>query len=383
MNPSSAHPEAATSAPPPASPPKQDPPLRTVTQTDQVSDLLALIMDDAQNYDVRRRLIEQEIGRLQFNNDYRLAKMFADAGYFDSAGYKSPPMTAEQAMAKIEVGRSWDINPADSIRFIFIINGKPSVEESVFASRLQQAGWGWEPQFIGGEGPNCKGVRLFIEKDGKPYLKPKRKDNGEMELDPKGNTVMKQVTVEFTEEMARAIKVYEGGSQVLLINKKGPWSDGWRSNMMYWRCLAQFRRFHVPHVMSGALLRDESRDIGPIEDLTVVDREPLRAGVFDKIDAELGKKESAAPADAAAKADAPAPDAVQPEKEKVEPNPPVAATLKAINKFEATMGSEAFLNFLAWLNYPNGTKSIKTEAEAMAVLRGLQDDAEKAAKKKS
>lgn len=381
MNPAPAAAPAAQAAL--VAPPKQEPPLKPltppVTQTDQVSDLLSQVLDDMENREIRHRLIEQELSRLQFNNDYRLAKMFSEAGYFDSAGYKSPPMTAEQAMAKIEVGRSWGINPADSIRFIFIVNGKPSVEESVFASRLQSAGWSWEPQFIGGEGPMCKGVRLFIEKDGKPYMKPKRKDSGDVELDSSGQPIMRQVTVEFTEEMARLIKVFENGQQIPLINKKGPWSDGWRSNMMYWRCLAQFRRFHVPHVMSGALLRDELRDIGPIEDLTV-EKEPVRASVLDKIDAELGKKAAPPEEQQAAKTTATVSEAA--------PGPPplpeaTKATLASIKKFEATMGTDVFFNFLAWLNYPNGVDSIKSEPEALAVLKGLQDEASKPPKKKA
>jgi hypothetical protein len=346
------------------------------------TELLALITEEHE----RKMLIAQELERRQFSDDWRLAQVLADAGYFDDG-----KMTQAQAMARIEIGRSWGINQADSVRFIYIINGKPAVEESVYAARLNAAGWEWKPQFIGGEGPNCKGVRLFIERDGKPFMKEKRKDSGEIEVNTKGDPIMVQVSVEFTEEHAKLIKAWENKVQVLLINKKGPWSDGWRANMMYWRAIAQFRRFYAPGILTGALLRDEARDIGPLDELEVsAVAQDKRPSVLVEAD-KLLKKASGKPVPEPAAAD-PDPDKqpfvvesaetkAQENTETTAPVPPTAATMKQFNRKEALLTNTVFWQVLNLLGH-SSLETIKTEAEAQTILQALDKEIETRQQKK-
>ena len=356
MNPT----ESATAAAPAAA----LPPPPKVTQTDQVSTLLELIVDESD----RRALVAQELTRLNFNQNYRLAEMFAAAGYFDSNGYNSPPMSAAQAMAKIAVGENWGLNPADSIRFIYIVGGKPSIEEAVFAARMQEAGWGWDIQFIGGQGSGCKGVRLFAEKDGRPVMKPVRDDaTGEIKPGADGKPLMRQAFAEFTEEQAAQIKIWQNKQQVSLLNKSGPWSDGRRSNMYYWRALSQFRRWFCPQVMKGALLRDEAQDIiGPIHELPVYEGDPRKMVLAAASEALKQQPKSAA---------APEPET------KPEPEPaPQPATLRAILKYDAYLMTNVFQAILD-ANFYATVADIKTEAAAAKLLQELEA-AKEAAKAK-
>jgi hypothetical protein len=55
--------------------------------------------------------------------------------------------------------------------------------------------------------------------------------------------------------------------------------------MYYWRAISNFQRFHAPGILTGAVLRDEASDIGPVEELPVVDTPPRRVkpSVLDKV----------------------------------------------------------------------------------------------------
>jgi hypothetical protein len=215
--------------------------------------LLEQIVDD----ETKRLLVAQETERRTFNNNWRIAGVLSASGFFKDTE------SVERAMAKIEIGRSWGLNAADAMRYVVMINGKPGLENELIASRLRQAGWDWEPQFIGGEGATCRGVRLFISRDGKPFLRTKRNDDGTPVVGKDGSVQLEQVAVEFTEAQAKLIKVYESGKQITILEKKGPWSEGYRGNMYYWKCIGQFRRFYASGVLCGALMLDELREIEP------------------------------------------------------------------------------------------------------------------------
>jgi hypothetical protein len=377
MNPSEVNSVAAAANPPQS----EAPPVKTkavVGQNEQVLSLLDLVIDEHD----RKALVKQELNRLTYNNNWRLAEVFAAAGYFDSNGMNSPPMSKEQAMAKIEIGESWDLNPANSIRFVYIIGGKPAIEEAVFASRLYDAGWSWEAQFIGGQGQGCKGVRLFAIKDGKPVMQTVRDEaTGEPKLGPDGNPMMRQAFAEFTEEQAAGIKIWQKGNQVSLLQKSGPWSDGRRSNMYFWRAVSQFRRWFAPNVIAGALTRDEAQDIGPIENLEVSNTEtPLpseRATVFAEIEKATKAKPDPKPAPAETKQPDPEPKVVEPEPKKAEPEakqpaPITKQTFSALSKIEAHMTTEKFNEFLQQHTFKN-LSEIKFEADGMAMLMRLRE----------
>ncbi len=218
-----------------------------------LASLLEQIVDDHD----KRALIGQEVERRQFSNNLNLATALANSGYFTDASDKW------KALAKIEIGRSWGLSAADSMRHILMVNGKPSLENEVIAAKLRAKGWDWEPYFIGGTGANCKGVRLFIKRDGQPFLRVRRDDNGNPVLGEDKQPVMEQVVVEFLEADAKLIKVFENSKQVSILEKKGPWTDGWRGNMMYWRAIAQFRRFYANDVLNGMQSVDEVSDYQP------------------------------------------------------------------------------------------------------------------------
>lgn len=367
--------QTAPPAPAPEAPPPPPPPAKTKAvsgQTEQVISLLDVIVDEQD----RKAIVEQELTRLRFNQNYRLAEMFEKAGYFDSNGYNSPPMTAAQAMAKIAVGENWGLNPADSIRFIYIIGGKPAIEEAVFASRMQESGWNWDVQFIGGQGAGCKGVRLFAEKNGQPFMRPVRDDaTGEIVRDEQGKPLMRQAFAEFTEEQAAQIKIWQNKTQVPLLQKSGPWSDGRRSNMYYWRALSQFRRWFCPQVMKGALIRDE---IGDIADLEVAKTEtPLpseRAAVFAEIERAKKEREAkAAPVETkqpeSAKEAQPAIGTMGTTKQ---PAPITKPSFTALTKLEAELGTTQFMEILKQSTF-DGLKDVKYEVDALAVIARMNE----------
>lgn len=247
---------------------------------------LASLLDVIVDEQTKGLLVAQEVERRIFNNQYRVAQMFARAGYFSDA------QDEYKAMAKIEIGRSWGLSAADSMRYIYMVNGKPAVENEIVAAKLRRSGWDWEPQFIGGEGQNCKGVRLWIKKDGKPFMRTKRNDQGEVIKDKDGNPLTEQVSVSFLEDQAKIVKIHENGKQVTLLEKKGPWADGWRANMYYWRTIAQFRRFYANDLMSGALLVDEAADIRPIESKTTPELTALRGEIAADQEPDWVKKKA-------------------------------------------------------------------------------------------
>jgi len=211
------------------------------------TDLLERITDET----TRRDLMEQELRRRQFNQDWRLAQVFAAAGYFKDA------VNEYQAMAKMEIGRSWGLNPAESIRYVYFTpNGKPAVEGEIVAARLQAAGWDWDSVFINGEA-DCKGVRLYLKKNGQPFMVPKRLADGTPQVDKDGNAIMQQACVSFTEEQAMAIKVYEKGNIIPMLEKAN-WRDGWRANLYFWKAIMQMKRFYAPGVLLGVDDPEES-----------------------------------------------------------------------------------------------------------------------------
>lgn len=375
MNPSEQQQPPAAAALPEA-PPKSTKIKLIDGQNEQVINLLDIIVDEQD----RKALVKQELNRLTYNNNWRLAEVFAAAGYFESNGYNTPPMSAAQAMAKIEVGESWGLNPADSIRFVYIIGGKPAIEEAVFAARLFEAGWSWDIQWIGGQGAGCKGCRLFAERNGKPVMKPVRDDaTGEIKRDEKGEPILRQTFAEFTEEQAAQIKVWQKQSQVSLLNKSGPWSDGRRSNMYYWRAVSQFRRWFAPNVIAGALTRDEANDIGPVDQLDVYGGEQRREVPPVVAAASAALKSQPAPAPtpasppaepAAAAADSEPTASRQPADSKPKPKPAEVSTLKQILKLEAEIGKEKWAETMQECGYKN-IQEVEFEIDAQALLMKL------------
>ena len=347
-----------------------------VGQNEQVVGLLDLIADESD----KKALVKQELNRLTYNNNWRLAQVFAKAGYFDSNGYNTPPMNEYQAMAKIEVGESWQLNPADSIRFVYIIGGKPAIEEAVFAARLFSAGWSWDIQWIGGQGASCKGVRLFAEKNGIAVMKPIRDEaTGQPYRDKNGEIILQQAFAEFTEEQAAGIKIWQNKGQVSLLQKAGPWSDGRRSNMYYWRAVSQFRRWFAPNVIAGALIRDEADDI-KLENMAVYSGEPRRTGVMGEASESLKASVDPAPPPPTSPPPPPPPPTPPPHETpketpkngKSEKNEGISqASFAKLAALEKTFGVEKFDQIIQQMMFAT-FGDIKTEADAKAVIIAME-----------
>ena len=292
---------------------------------------------------------------------------------FYQSGYFGDVKSQAQAIVKMSLGRAWGMSAADAMKHIYFINGRPAVMEEYTASKMKEAGWDWEPQWIGGEGPACRGVRLFLSKDGKPLMRPKRKDDGSLvwqTIDMVASVEMEQVSVSFTLEQANSIKVWEKGAQKKLSEKAGPWSDGWAQNQMYWRCIAQVRRFHCPNILSGAVTPEEAREMAPLE--VVI---PEATGVFAEIKKAVKAETKPAPADTKQpepETKAPDPEAEKPKPDTKQPAPITKQTFSALSKIEAVMTTEKFNEFLQQHTFKN-LSEIKFEADGAAMLMRLKD----------
>ncbi len=333
-------PQAATTAP--AAQTTQDQQQPKAPPEMGLASLLDVIVDEQ----TKGLLVAQEVERRQFSNNLNLATALANSGYFTDASDKW------KALAKIEIGRSWGLSAADSMRHILMVNGKPSLENEVIAAKLRAKGWDWEPYFLNGHSANCKGVRLFIKKNGAPFMRIKRDEHGNPVLDEHKTPVMEQVVVEFLEADAKLIKVREGDKVVSILDKKGPWTEGWRGNMMYWRAIAQFRRFYANDVLNGAETPDEISDYKAPSSTA-----PALSALRSEIAAEAPKPTDDAPDWVKGKAR--------------------SATLSEIRSMEKALGPEAWGAVL----YLHGTDvaGIKTEDAARAILRAMKEPAAKSA----
>lgn len=303
---------------------------------------LASLLDVIVDEQTKGLLVAQEVERRQFTNNLNLATALANSGYFTDASDKW------KALAKIEIGRSWGLSAADAMRHILMVNGKPSLENEVIAARLRARGWDWEPYFLNGHGANCKGVRLFIKKDGKPFMRVRRDEHGNPVLNDEKLPVMEQVVVEFLEADAKLIKVREGDKTVCILDKKGPWTEGWRGNMMYWRAIAQFRRFYANDVLNGAEMPDEMSDYRTAS-VTAPALSALRSEIASETPKEIPSSEA-------------------------KPRP---ATLSEIRKMEKLLGGEQWGAILAL--HGSDVTNIKSEDAARAVLQAMKDAAVQAA----
>ena len=308
---------------------------------------LASLLDVIVDEQTKGLLVAQEVERRQFSNNLNLATALANSGYFTDASDKW------KALAKIEIGRSWGLSAADSMRHILMVNGKPSLENEVIAAKLRAKGWDWDPYFLNGHGANCKGVRLFIKKNGQPYLRIKRDDHGNRILDENKLPIMEQVVVEFLESDAKLIKAREGDKTVSLLEKKGPWTEGWRGNMMYWRAIAQFRRFYANDVLNGAESPDEISDYKAQSNTA-----PALSALRNEIATEAPKSTNSEP------------DWV---KQKARP-----ATISEIRSMEKMLGPEAWGAILS-LHGTADVAGIKTEDAARTILHAMKDAAMKSA----
>ena len=201
-------------------------------------------------------LVEAEVARQTYAQDRALARDFAISGQFDDLKAATAEQAIATAMVKIQLGRAWGFNAADSMRYIYFTNGKPAVENEIVAAKLQQAGYQWEPERLeeevvhkGKPWKKCIGATLWLSKwDGTSY-KPMHDRHG------------KPISVSFTEGDADHAMIWEKGKQIPLSQK---WNFvSWARDMYYWRVIGRIKKYHAPHVLRGAVSKEEALDIMP------------------------------------------------------------------------------------------------------------------------
>lgn len=232
------------------------------------SELLNLILDKAAQQSFATQVVEAELVRDAFDQDWRLAKVFALSGQFSDIKGTTQIAAISTAMAKIQLGRSWGLTPGDSIEFIYFTNGRPAIMNELVAAKLQDAGWDWEIQYQRdgnwdkAEG-RCTGCRLWIKKNGQLLLVAQRKANGDYVTDEAGAIAMRPVSVEFTKKDADLAQIWEKGKQVPLSSK---WNFvAWPEDMFFMRCIGRFKKRHAPNVLRGARIQAEADDIEALE----------------------------------------------------------------------------------------------------------------------
>lgn len=213
-------------------------------------ELIRILSEHPEHAQYLKELVAAEAQRETFDQDIRLARVFALSGKFDDIKGATEMQSIASAMAKIMIGRQWGMNDADSIAFIIFINGRPSVMTEIMAARMQQAGYSWDTEFHYSEEPGkpkfrkkCVGCTL--------WLKQYSRDTNRHE--PVMGRNNEQVSSSFTEDDAEAAG---------LLGKAGPWKQ-WTQDMYFWRAMSRLRKYHLTSIMRGAIQAELASDYAP------------------------------------------------------------------------------------------------------------------------
>ena len=205
-------------------------------------------------------LVDAEVARQTFAQDKALAREFALCGKFDDIKGSTAEQSIATAMVKIQMGRAWGMNQADSVRYIYFVNGKPAIEQEIVASKLRAAGYDWDVEWLeetvqhkGRPWQKCIGCTLWVKR-----INPQTRA-AEPLLDRNG----KQVSVSFTEADADHAEIYEKG-QVKKLSQKANYQS-WARDMYYWRSISRLKKYHAPDVLRGAVTREEALEMMPAE----------------------------------------------------------------------------------------------------------------------
>jgi len=241
---------------PPAAPPAVLPEPRTRVTVEQ----LAMLPDSERRTNWINALVEAEVARQNYAQDRALAREFAISGQFDDIKGSSMEQAVATAMVKIQLGRAWGFNAADSVRYIYFTNGRPAVENEIVAAKLQQAGYDWDVEWLeetvtykGKPWQKCIGCRLWV----------KRWNKDQQRYEPVLDRNRQPISVSFTEADADHAMIWEKGKQIPLSEK---WNfKSWGRDMYYWRTISRVKKYHAPHVLRGAMLREEALEMMPVD----------------------------------------------------------------------------------------------------------------------
>jgi len=284
--------------------PKQEAPQQSVevaTKGRATLEIIRILADKGNQKEILQQLIDAETARDLFDQDYRAAKIYAMSGQFDDIKGMTPEQAIATAMSKIRIGRSWGMNESDSVAFIYWMNGKPNVATEILATKIQQAGYGWDIDWSwedlthkGKPWKRCTGCTLWL----KAYNQ--RANAWEPVVDRNGDCV----SASFTEADADHAMIWEKGKQMPLSEK---WNfKSWGQDMYYWRAMGRLRKYHLTSIMRGAQqyeLRNETyveplpaalpapSDSQQGEPEPVAETKPLRDRIIEAEQGELLDKE--------------------------------------------------------------------------------------------
>ncbi len=219
---------------------------------------LSMLPDSERRSNWINSLVDAEIARQNYAQDRALAREFAVSGQFDDIKGTTMEQSVATAMVKIQLGRAWGFNAADSIRYIYFSNGRPAIENEIVAAKLQQAGFSWDVEWVeetathkGKPWQKCVGCRLWLKQVVNGVLEPMKDRNGE------------PISVAFTEADSDHAMIWEKGKQIPLSEK---WNfKAWARDMYYWRCIGRVKKYHAPHVLRGGVTREEAFEVLPAE----------------------------------------------------------------------------------------------------------------------
>lgn len=227
------------------------------------ADLLALVVESGVRENYAKQIVEAELTRDLFEMDQRLARVFAMSGAFKELDDSKGDRLA-LAMTKIQIGRSWGIGPADAMQFIYFTNGRPAIQQELYAASMRQKGFDWDIDWQM-TGTKCTGCTLWLKKDGQPVL------------DRKGNPVSES----FTKDDADGAMIWEKGQQIRLSDK---WNfKSWPKDMYFWRALSRLRKFHATDVLRGARTQEELEDEAPPTNVAQVNTERKMPELREKL----------------------------------------------------------------------------------------------------
>jgi len=195
-------------------------------------------------------IIEAELSRDSFNQDYRLARVFATSSVFSDIKGQTEMQAIATAMAKIQLGRSWGLTPADAMQFIYFTNGRPAIMNELIAGKIREAGYDWDPQWTE-DGGVVNGCTLWLKKWNSETSK----------FEPVKDHGGKDISVSFTKAEASRSQIYENGKQIPLTEK---WNfKSFPREMYYWRCVARLKKFYLTDILRGAVSVDEAQELPP------------------------------------------------------------------------------------------------------------------------
>lgn len=219
---------------------------------------LALFPDSEQRTNWVNAIVEADVARQTYAQDRALARDFALSGQFDDLKGMSAEQAINTAMVKIQLGRLWGLSAADSMRYIYFANGRPSIENEIIAAKLRQAGYAWDTDWLeeeiqhkGRPARKCIGCTLWLKKwsTAEQQYKPV--------IDRKGE----EVSVSFTQYDADTAQIWEKAKQIPLSQK---WNFlSWGRDMYYWRAISRLKKYHAPHVLRGGVSREEALEMIP------------------------------------------------------------------------------------------------------------------------